>query len=763
MDRILQPIASVAHPHSGAPAPAHARAVITPHVVSGAHPTLPPKSASDFLRALKRRIWLVLIVAILVGGAGTFWVVRQQDVFRATAQILIEPPRFDAAVAGLLPTGSNGHIDEKTSATFVPNKIAFLHSKAFADLLVQDATIEHLIPVSVEPAQEIADTITPRQLPGTTIFDVSYESTDPDRASGLLNAALKEFARLVEQDNRASIEYAQNFVKSSVAKLKKELSALDDEIQKTLQTSPIFAPNGKNLLEEELIQTKIVLHQKRYSFEELSKQHRLAQSFPHLNRQPTSTLDVTISELRKERKHYTEMLAKLKASMSSTARFNNDPSSRHFAQQLERTMDDLDELEKQRNELMSQDVTGAAVTMAGDEIRKLELKAKSLMETMQGTMPAFQIYLTKIKERDQQADAVNVLKGRLSEFELLAQTLKKPVIVQRSALVPAAPVRPKRVLMIAVFSCLGLALGVGLVCMLEYIDQSVKVPEHLTAGLGLPILGVVPRMRRLARLHRGGHLWTPGCPLSIEADAYRNLRASLVTIPGRHGAATTFLVTSAKAGEGKSTTALNLAATCARAGERTLLIDCDLRRPSLRDVFVESDRDAPNLGLVDVLQGDSPWQRTVVRTDVPNLDFLPTGDPTGIPIEVLGSLELRQLVTAVAGHYHKVIIDGPAVLGMADCRMLGRLVDAAVMVVRSGAHELRPLLRARGMLEQSRVPIAGLVFNGITDDLRNWSSYGSAYDYPIVESVEYDPAWSERDSGFASEEPVAVAAGQLSD
>src|SRR5262249_12897048 len=249
-------------------------------------------------------------------------------------------------------------------------------------------------------------------------------------------------------------------------------------------------------------------------------------------------------------------------------------------------------------------------------------------------------------------------------------------------------------------------------------------------GLALPLFGVIPRIRRTALLHRGGHLWTPGAPDSVEADAYRNLRASLLGVSDRRGPIVTLLVTSAKAGEGKSTTALNLAATCARAGERTLLMDVDLRRPSLGCVF--QDEPENPLGLVDVLRGDRPWQRTVVRTDIANLDFLPTGDTQGIPIEILGTLELRQLIRGLSNHYDRVILDGPAILGLADCRMLGRLVNASILVVRSGAQELSPLQHAKSMLEQSHVVIAGVVFNGLFEDLRTGASYGPEppYGYP---------------------------------
>jgi Mrp family chromosome partitioning ATPase len=165
-------------------------------------------------------------------------------------------------------------------------------------------------------------------------------------------------------------------------------------------------------------------------------------------------------------------------------------------------------------------------------------------------------------------------------------------------------------------------------------------------------------------------------------------------------------------------------------------MDVDLRRPSLAGVFRVDDHD---LGLVDVLRGDLPWQRTVVRTDIPNLDFLPSGETRDVPIEVLGTLELRQLLIALSSHYDRVILDAPAVLGLADCRMLGRVVNAALLVVRTGAHELRPLLRTKAVLEQSHVVLAGVVFNAISEDLKNWSSYGGMYAYQDGGGVSVSP------------------------
>jgi succinoglycan biosynthesis transport protein ExoP len=364
-----------------------------------------------------------------------------------------------------------------------------------------------------------------------------------------------------------------------------------------------------------------------------------------------------------------------------------------------------------------------------EELRQNDETRKKLLVEMQESMPAHQKFLDKLDRLKQKNEQFADMERKIWEFDGISKARKEPITQIGPVVEPTIPVRPRRVINMAVAIVLSFGLGIMLVCLLEHVDHSVKVPEQLTAGLTLPLFGVIPRIKRTAPIHRGGHLWTPGAPDSIEADAFRNLRASLLGVSDKRGPMVTLLVTSAKAGEGKSTTALNLAATCARAGERTLLMDVDLRRPSLAGVFQDPDEPGRGLGLVDVLRGDLPWQRTVVRTDIPNLDFLPTGDTAGIPIEILGTLELRQLIIGLSNHYDRVILDGPAILGLADCRMLGRVVDASILVVRSGAQELRPLQHAKAMLEQSHVVIAGVVFNGLYEDLKNWSSYGPETPY----------------------------------
>ncbi len=631
------------------------------------------------------------------------------------AEIQVVPPEFDPALTAII--GSAASISHENAEQYVLNRIAELKSKGLVDRVLRD-----LGPAAgTETSGDIINGMTTRRVTGTPYFQVFLESRDQDRVARLLDALLKELNAHAKDENNKSIREVVNLAEHSLSELGDNLKELDKTINGLVQGPTRFSPNGQFVLEEEHRMLKSLLLQKQVRLEDLVHEQRMAEMWPSLGQQiAPSPADTRAAEMAAQLEQVEQRLANIKRSYRGQT-FLNDPYYQHFTRYREQLVDRMERLRSRPVEKQAPDLRAYSISRAAKEIRELEGVVKEQRDRLQEAMPDFQKFLGLVKQREQLEEMKASTQEQLNKFKLVSatQNQKEPVVFDPPT-VPTVPVRPNRPLGIAMAVVVGLILGVALVCLLESLDHSVKVPEQLTVGLTLPLFGVVPRMRRLSRLERGGHLWTPGVPESLESDAFRNVRASLLGAERPEQPIVTLLVTSAKAAEGKSTTALNLAATCARAGERTILVDCDLRRPSLAEVF---DAD-PSIGLVDVLQGIMPWQRAVVRTDIPNLSFLPAGDMTGVPIEILGSLELRQLIAALAGHYHRVILDGPAVLGLADCRMLGQVVDATLLVVRSGAHELRPLRRAKEMLEQSRVKIAGLVFNGLSEDLENWSSDG---------------------------------------
>ena len=729
-------------------------------LVATVHPAGPSpasvKAPSDYLRAVRRRIWLILALALPIATAGTLYVLRMQSIYLVTARIEIKAPKVDPVIASIV-TRSDLSRGDSTDEKYIPDTLAMLNDKGLAEKVLRDPALG--LPPSAlagDPAAELAMKIKYRQVPQSHLYDITLDGTDPDRITRTVNLMLAKFSVEADTQSRDVNEQAKTHAISLESQLTEDLKRIQEFLTTHVKNSKSLAPGGKSLTEANYESIRQQLLHQRQQANALQRTAQLETMRPASPGSGNPARDQKIAVLMEDRKNFSKRLAKAQR----IARDQGDPAVRLAQAELQEIDADLARLNGPGNEAQAPSPAEVYLSIldgAAEEIKNTERQLTTVLGEMKDAMPEYHKYTTLMQEREDKSKQLSDLKEKLTSFKILSAIQKKPVRFWE-ATEPTVPKSPNRAMLIAACIVLGLGAGVGLVCFLEHIDHSVKVPEHLTMGLGLPLFGVVPRMLRNARNHRGGHLWTPGTPDSIEADAYRNLRASLLGSTPESRPLVTLLVTSAKAGEGKSTTALNLAATCARAGERTLLMDVDFRRPSLLDVF---DKNEEGTGLVDVLRGDLPWQRTVVQTDLPNLDFLPTGDTRDVPIEVLGSLELRQLLISLSEHhYDRVILDGPAVLGLADCRMLGRIVDGALMVVRSGSQELRPLQRAKTMLEQSQVHIAGVVFNGLIEDLENWSSYGpNPYFEPTHDGRTAGPAAGLGSS--AGRAPALMAAGTV--
>jgi capsular exopolysaccharide synthesis family protein len=669
---------------------------------------------------------MVLSIGVPLAIAAAILVLKMPPVYMVKTEIEINPPEIDPAL-GALMTHDIGRRDSASASQYVPNREARLRGKRLHEQVVTDpAVIPDAAPYD-DPAFELFKSLNVTQVKkGSNTFIVSLESNDPARAKKLLDTLLEKFKEEVTNENADKLKTTTEFALDSLKKLEAGLKTLDKSIEESLRNTRTIGPGGKSILEEEYVNLGSILQQKSAKLDEIQQQKVYAEMFPKFQSDPkTDAREARIAQLEQLAKKYTMSLNQMKRTIRN---FNRDHAAILWSQYLDETLDELEQLRSIRTE-MAESPTDMLIEQYNREIENDRIEHEKLRTKMQESIPDHQRVLALLHDREEKARQVARAQDKLAEFEIVKRSLESSESVRipkNGVAEPTAPIKPNRAILIF-FGLFGsFALGIGLVCVLEHVDHSVKVPEHVSVGLTLALLGVVPRIRRTALTQRGGHLWTSGTPDSIEADSYRNVRASLLGITDKRGPIVTLLVTSAKAGEGKSTTALNLAATCARAGERTLLLDVDLRRPSLAEVFVNEEEPGEIHGLVDVLRGELPWQRTVRHTEIPNLDFIPTGDTRAIPIEILGTRELRQVLIAVSHHYDRVILDGPAVLGLADCRVLGRIVDAALLVVRSGSHHLMTLHRAKAMLEQSHVAIAGVVFNGLSDDMDNWSSYGYA-------------------------------------
>lgn len=274
------------------------------------------------------------------------------------------------------------------------------------------------------------------------------------------------------------------------------------------------------------------------------------------------------------------------------------------------------------------------------------------------------------------------------------------------------PIRPKKTLSLGIALLAGLMLGTGFVMAQEWHDKRLRSPHDIAGVLEVPVLGSVPRMPHFLSISDRGQI-VHFDSTAEAAESYRAVRTTIHFSPSRD--ARTLLVTSPASGEGKSTCASNLAITLAQSGHRTLLIDCDLRRPVQHRIF----RVDGAIGISDVMTGNAKLRDAIRPTSVEGLYLLPCGTIPGKPAEMLESKRFAQAMQGLAAAFDRVVIDSPPVLPVIDARILGASADATLLVLRMNSSTRK--LSAEAVHELQKVG-AGIL-GGIANDVLTADRY----------------------------------------
>jgi polysaccharide biosynthesis transport protein len=284
------------------------------------------------------------------------------------------------------------------------------------------------------------------------------------------------------------------------------------------------------------------------------------------------------------------------------------------------------------------------------------------------------------------------------------------------------PVRPNIPLNITLGAIVGLIMGFGLAFFIEYLDTSVKTIDDVERSLQAPVLGVIPQ--------NVGSLLQEG-PDSPHAEAYRVLRTNLLF--SRKGEdMRTITVVSGGAGEGKSTTIFNLATVFAQNGARVLLVDSDLRRPSLHKLLNVSN----SVGLTNYLLKQNTIEEVIQTTNLPTLHFLPSGKLPSSSLGILNSNQMREFIQKARERYDFVFFDSPPIMGVSDASVLASEVDIALLVIQYRKYPQVMTLRAKQMVEKVGGNLLGVVLNNINISQDSYYYYYSGYYYDYYSKQE---------------------------
>ena len=281
---------------------------------------------------------------------------------------------------------------------------------------------------------------------------------------------------------------------------------------------------------------------------------------------------------------------------------------------------------------------------------------------------------------------------------------------------PLKAVRPNIPLNITLGVVVGLILGVGLAFFIEYLDTSVKTIDDVERALGAAVLGVIPQ--------NVGSLLDEGDE-SPHAEAYRVLRTNILFAGRKDESQTTFSVVSGGAGEGKTTTMFNLAVVFAQMGDRILIVDSDLRRPSMHRYMNVSN----NIGLTNYLLGQVTIDKVIQTTNIPSLHFIPSGKLPSSSMGILSSAKMKEFVAEMKSRYDYVFLDAPPIMGVSDASVLASMVDMCVLVVQYRKYPQMMTQRAKEMVTKVGGELVGVVLNNINISQDSYYYYYSGYYY----------------------------------
>jgi len=358
-----------------------------------------------------------------------------------------------------------------------------------------------------------------------------------------------------------------------------------------------------------------------------------------------------------------------------------------------------------------------------------DAKKKDLLEAAKN-----QPYYDAKRDLEQRRDLHKLLYSKIKAEELDSAIPKTSMVqITDSAEPGKTPVKPNKPVNIILGLIFGIIMGVGLAFFIEYLDTSVKTIDDVERTFQAPVLGVIPQ--------NIGYLIEEGTE-SKHAEAYRVLRTNLL-FSRKDEKLNTIVIVSAGAGEGKSTTTVNLATVFAQAGNRVLIVDSDLRRPTLHKLF----KVANNLGLTNYLLKQNTLPEVVQTTNVSHLDFMASGKLPNSSMGILGSSQMKEMIAELKQRYDFIFFDSPPILGVSDASILASEVDLVMQVIQYRRYPQPMTIRAKQMIEKVGGNFMGIVLNNINMSQDEGYYYYSGYYHDYYYSR--NPAESEAETKAA--------------
>jgi len=704
----------------------------------------------DYLRVILKRRWLIATVLILVVLTVTIESFRMTPIYRATAQVLIEkenPKVVNIEEVMRVNTSDQDYYQTqygilkskalalkvinalklKENPDFSPPKSIFSLRALLHSLLEEIKQLTSSAEGKTDPQleqekennlliQNYLNRLKIEPIRNSRLVNVSFESKNPQLATQVANTHAQLYIESTLERKFTASQEAVSWLNQRIKEVEKKLQQTEENLQAYREKEGLVSIDFEerqgiilqslNDLNAALTKAKTEKIEKMQLYNEiknLSAQPQMIDSFPTVVQNPL------IQELKANYIALSGEYAKLSQKYGP-----EHPNMIRLASEINGV-----------KEKIAQEVKKIA--------QSIETEYRLACEKENAILNAMEEKKREALELNQKQIKYNLLKREADTtrtlFQSLLQRAKEAtvteglevtnIVVVDPARIPEHPIKPKKLQNILLALIIGLTLGIGLAFFLEYLDNTIKTPEEVERYLKIPFLGVVGTFPPDATETTKKEIIAHTAPRSTIAEAFRTIRTNLLfSSPDQEKRV--FLVTSASPQEGKTVLTANIAISFAQTGKTVLLVDADLRKPRIHELFgVERSS-----GLSNYLVG----QETTIRTtEIPNLKLLTSGTLPPNPAELINSQKMKDFIQMAKERFEIIILDSPPVLSVADAAILSNLVDGVIFVVKASTTPRPPIQHALHQLTEVNARIFGCILNAVDFEKENY--YYSTYRY----------------------------------
>ncbi|MBI5605157.1 MAG: polysaccharide biosynthesis tyrosine autokinase, partial [Deltaproteobacteria bacterium] len=703
----------------------------------------------DYWRVLSKRRWIIILFFLVCLTTVAIYSLTMTPIYQATAQLMIEK-----ANPNILSTQELVAID--TSGTdFYQTQYQILESRSLAREVIKRLNLSQYhefkrpekkesnlpggiaVPVIGNPSPDndsplvgaFLGKLKIQPIRNSRLVKVNFESQDPQLAAKVVNTLAQAYIdwglglRLKTQQNAAV------FLDEQVKEVKRKLEASEQALQQYREKFGVAALTGgggskesqgsgsQDISRQKMSQVNAQLVEatnKRIEAEiyfkkaqESLKHPEQAESIPEAINNPV-IVDIKSQEVKL-----------LRDKMEKSEKFGpKHPTMVALNQEIE-------SLRKKKFQEIKNLVDAMKSKYEATLAQEHSLQAalgRSQAETINRDKIAIQ-YQVLQQETESNRGLYDMLLKRLKETNVSEENRTVNIHVVDPAEIPKRPAKPRLKLNLLLACLVGLMGGVGVAFFLEYLDNTVKTPDDLKQYFNVPYLGPVPSFS-IESEHPGSELVSLTDPKSSASEAYRGLRTGILfSTPGH--SPRSLLITSSGPQEGKTITSSNLAITMAQAGQKIIMLDCDMRKPRLHKVFnCEKGR-----GMSNILVGEGDWKKLKVSTQIPNLEIIPSGPIPPNPAELIGSDRMKTLLAEILQEYDRVLIDSPPIVAVTDSVLLSRFVEGVVLVIQVGVTARDVIANSIRQLQDVQAHVLGAVLNAVNIGKDSYYYYQYYYYY----------------------------------